>query len=155
MSNNYRQFSFALNLSSKAEAVWFQKELTKLSEKEDKDTGGTCADYDWTVYGHEESQVRDALTGLPVPPGPPHVWFRDNGEYGNVDQIADVVQRYFKKFCTKGYFTLSWADTCSKHRIGEFGGGFCVVTAKGQHWSNEHEFVTKHTKGLESRDLHR
>lgn len=137
MSNNYRQFSFALKLGSAKEASWFRTRLLKAMSAEDSD-GGSGHDFDATVE-NKESDSR-------------HVWFRDNGEYGNVEQIADIVQEYLKKFDKKGYFTMSWADTCSKHRLGEFGGGFCVVTAKAQHWFNEHEFLTKRTKGLESRN---
>ena len=144
MANNYRQFSFALKLANKKEAVWFQKLLEKASKREDPESGGTMADFDWTVYGH----VKPAEGA----PQETYVWFRDNGESGNIDHIADLVQIYLKKFCPKGYFTMSWADICSKHRIDEFGGGFCVVTAKKQHWLNEHEFTTKNTKGLTSRN---
>lgn len=145
MANNYRQFSFTLKLANKKEAVWFQKLLEKAQKTEEPDGCGTMADFDWTVYGHvtPPEGVGDIR---------PHVWFRDNGEYGNVDQVADLVQLYLKKFCPKGYFTMSWADTCSKHRVNEFGGGFCVVTAKKQHWLNEHEFLIESTKGLQSRN---
>lgn len=141
MSNNYRQFSLSLKLANKKEAVWFQKLLEKAQKTEEPDGCGTMTDFDWSVYPTKEE-----------PKTNPHVWFRDNGEYGNVEQVADLVQMYLKKFCPKGYFTMSWADVCSKHRINEFGGGFCVVTAKEQHWFNENEFITKNTKGLESRN---
>jgi hypothetical protein len=147
MANNYRHFSFALKLANKKEAVWFQKLLEKAQKTEEPESGGTMTDFDWTVYGHVAPQE-----GTHQELSWPYVWFRDNGEYGNVDQVADLVQMYLKKFCPKGYFTMSWADTCSKHRVGEFGGGFCVVTAKEQSWFNENDFLTKHTKGLESRN---
>jgi hypothetical protein len=148
MANNYRQFSFALKLANKKEAVWFQKLLEKASDTEDPESGGTMADFDWTVYGHVKPPegTHQELQG-------PHVWFRDNGEYGNVDHIADLVQMYLKKFSPQGYFTMSWADTCSKHRLGEFGGGFAVVTAKEQHWMDENSLETKHAKTLTRRNL--
>jgi len=141
VANNYRHFSFALKLANKKEAVWFQKRLEKAAKTPEEDEWGSMADFDWIVYpvNAEDKNL-------------PHVWFRDNGEYGNVEQVANYVQEYLKKFCHKGYFTMSWADTCSKHRLGEFGGGFVVVTAKEQHWMNESAWVTKHTKGLESRN---
>lgn len=146
MANNYRQFSFALKLQHHGEAEWCQKELDLLKITEDED-GNLMTDYDWTVFG---------LTGMKTLGDiiqPPYVWFRDSGESGNVEQIADFVQSYLKKFCPKGYFHMSWADTCSKPRVDEFGGGFCIVTAPKIIWFNESEWVTKNTKKLELRNL--
>lgn len=126
MANNYRQFAFCLKLRNKEEADWFVKTLKEASEKEDED-GETCTDFDWDV-GIEENF---------------NVYFRDNGEFGNVEQIADFVEKYLKHFEVPGHFRISWADTCSKHRIDEFGGGFAVVTAEGTHWFNETEWLSE------------
>jgi len=135
MANNYRQFSFALKLNNKKEATWCQKRLQKLSETEDEEGGGTKTDFSWEVY-------------QPNPTSESHVWFKDNGESGNVEQIADFVEEYLKKFEPKGYLVMTWADFCDKHRLGEFGGGVAVVTAGYQHWFQEHQWVSKLTKSL-------
>jgi len=146
MANNYRQFSFALKLANKKESEWCQKELSRLSKIDDGEGGETSTDFDWTVFPVKKLTVD---TGAEESP---HVWFRDNGEYGNVEQIADFVQSYFKKFYKQGYFVMTWSDTCSKHRIGEFGGGLAVVTAKDQHWFQDHQWVDELTKTLTQRN---
>jgi hypothetical protein len=141
MANNYRQFSFALKLANKKEAAWCQKTLKKLSETDDGEGGETTTDYDWSVYPTKEE-----------PKALPHIWFRDNGEYGNVEQIANFVEKYLKKFQPNGYFTMTWSDTCSKHRIGEFGGGLAVVKARETHWFQDHQWIDELTKTLTSRN---
>jgi len=143
MANNYRQFSFALQLKNVKEAIWCQKRLKKLSETEDEEGCGTKTDFDWTVY-------RPTATDPKINP---HVWFKDNGESGNVEQIADFVEEYLKKFDKQGYFAMTWADFCDKHRLGEFGGGLALVKADGQHWFQEHQWIDELTKTLTSRNV--
>lgn len=140
MANNYRQFSFSLKLNDTKESKWFQTQLQRASKKEDSD-GIPLTCFDWTVYPNESSKESD-----------PHVWFRDNGESGDVEQIAGFVEKYLKKFKPNGYFEMTWADTCSKQRIGEFGGGIAVVTAETTHWFNDHQWVTRLTENLERRN---
>ena len=140
MANSYRQFSLVLNLDNKKEETWCRKTLKKLSQTESAE-GGSETDFDWTVYPAGED-----------PKSHPWIWFHDGGEYGNVEQIADFVEKYLKKFQPKGYFVLSWADTCSKSRVGEFGGGLAVVTANGPTWFNDSDWVNTLTKRLESRN---
>lgn len=147
MANNYRQFSFALKLNNKKEAVWCQKRLKKLSETEGEDGYGSMTDFEWTVYGHLKAG-EGPRAELPIP----YIWFHDNGESGDVDQIAIFVGEYLSKFSPKGFLLMTWADICSKPRLDEFGGGFAVVTAEKTHWFDEHKWAEKLTEGLESRN---
>lgn len=50
-------------------------------------------------------------------------------ESGDIDNLSIFVQAYLKKFMPKAHFTMQWASTCSKPRVGEFHGGAMVVTA--------------------------
>lgn len=50
-------------------------------------------------------------------------------ESGDVDAILALVQAYLKKFAPQQRFGLGWANTCSKSRVGDFGGGAAFVTA--------------------------
>lgn len=141
MANNYRQFSFALKLKSKKEVEWFKKRLDKARESEDD--YGDMHDFDAVVYPTSPEDKNE-----------PHVWFTDTGEYGNIDHIVIIVQEYLAKFNPKGYFLMTWADYCSKHRLDEFGGGFCIVMANRTAWSDEHKVVEKVAKGLERVNHH-
>ena len=51
-------------------------------------------------------------------------------ENGSIDNVASLVQGFFKHFNYKCIFTLQWAHTCSKPYVGAFGGGVIAVTAE-------------------------
>ena len=55
-------------------------------------------------------------------------------ECGNIDTLAVTLTKFLKKFRPKLALILSWADTCSSMRAGEFGGGAVAITASHQEW---------------------
>lgn len=57
-------------------------------------------------------------------------------EAGNVDALLDIMQAFLAKFRPDDCFTMEWAHTCEKPRVGEFGGGAAFVTATGQQFIN-------------------
>ncbi len=62
-----------------------------------------------------------------------HLWFR-SAEYGNVAQVAHLVQKFLKQFAPSDSWSLTWATTCSKPRAGEFGGAAVFITASDSSW---------------------
>lgn len=52
-------------------------------------------------------------------------------EVGEPEHVASVLESFLKKFRPLETITFSWAYTCSKLRVNEFGGGAAVVTADG------------------------
>jgi len=50
-------------------------------------------------------------------------------EYGDPDQVGSFVQEFLKTFRPDQEFTITWAYTCSKPRVGGFGGGAAIITA--------------------------
>ena len=139
VANNYRQYSAALELHNEEEKEWARTRLTLLStcwedredlkdddafQRELKAVGelgynddpdrGRAFDSEWEIEEDVDS----------------YVWFHSDGEEGEVDHVAAFVQEFFRKFQPDGIFCISWADTCSKPRIGEFSGGALVVTAE-------------------------
>jgi hypothetical protein len=52
-------------------------------------------------------------------------------ESGSPEDVCDVLERFIKDNRPSGYVAFTWADTCSKPRPGEFGGGAAFVSAKG------------------------
>ncbi len=69
-----------------------------------------------------------------------HLWFR-TAEYGSVDRVAHLVQKFLKRFRPNDCWSLTWATTCSKPRVGEFGGGAVFVTATDIKWNDAYDFV--------------
>ena len=47
--------------------------------------------------------------------------------------------------------TLTYATTCSKPRVGEFGGGAVFVTAHEIKWQNAYDFVEQERTAFEAK----
>ena len=66
-------------------------------------------------------------------------------ESGDPFQAADFIQEYLRYLgVIKGGVFFSWAETCSKPRINEFGGGCFIVTAFEQHWQGSRDLIQAH-----------
>ena len=77
-----------------------------------------------------------------------HLWIR-TCERGYVDGAAQLVRKFLKKFRPDQCWSLTYATTCSKSRVGEFGGGAVVVTADEIRWQNAYEFVEQQRAAFE------
>lgn len=154
MANNYCQFSEMLELDNEEQADWCKRELAGALSREDapadlqseewqKWLEGWCKErgvdeqdadcwpgFDWQV----ERDANGKPTGL---------WVHDDGESGNLEMLASFVQMFLKKFRPEDCWSLTWADFCSKPRIGEFGGGGIFVTAKKTELMTAYGFVAK------------
>lgn len=138
MANNYLQFSLLVPLKSKAELRWVAKTLasiTKLFDNRELDEkraralgtlGRRIIDEQWDYMDFQFSlePTRDDADGVAA------LWLYAE-ESGDPDQVAAVLEEFLKKFRPTGVITFSWAYTCSKLRVNEFGGGAAVVTADG------------------------
>jgi hypothetical protein len=124
MANNYTQFSFLLPLPTdpeKAKLVpeWVkaQQEMTDVTQELDDNVEW----YEWYRYLMEFD--------------PNGVWIYTD-ETGSPEAAANIAQLYLSDFDIEGGVLITWADTCSKPRIGEFSGGAVVVTKDKQMWQN-------------------
>jgi len=70
-------------------------------------------------------------------------------EYGRVDCVGHLVQKFLKKFRPNDYWSLTYSASCSKPRVGAFGGGAVFVTADKIVWCNAHDFVEQQRRALE------
>lgn len=138
MANNYLQFSLSVPLKNKAELNWVAKTLAaitrlfdspgELDEKRARvlgPLGRRIIDEQWDYFDVQwsiEPAHDDAHIGA--------LWIYAE-ESGNPDQVATVLEMFLQKFRPTGVITFSWAYTCSKLRVNEFGGGAAVITADG------------------------
>jgi hypothetical protein len=67
------------------------------------------------------------------------LWFHSEGV--NTDKIAYFMQQFLKQWHPTGCWSMTYAEYCSKPRIGEFGGGAIFVTATEIKWLNAHEYI--------------
>ena len=69
-----------------------------------------------------------------------HLWLYAK-EGGDLERIAHLVQKYLRQFRQQNCWSLTYATTCSKPRVSEFGGGAVFVTAEEVKWQNAYDFV--------------
>ena len=112
MPDNYRLFSCEMDALSDEELAWCRRELARREFDEGSEFG---ADFEWSVEVDGEG-VRS-------------LWIRSE-DAGNANDVAHFVQAFLKQFRPDTCWWMSWADTCSKPRVGEFCGGAVFVTAE-------------------------
>jgi len=145
MANNYLNFSEVLNHLNEDEAAWLRGQLEVVYVFGDeefpedeipdrlrgvepdwygartwRDMDGYDPD-DGELVGFEYQFAEDTDWGR-------YLWIYAE-EWGNVDHVAHFVQKFLKKFRPDRWWSLQYALTCSKLRVGSLGGGAVFVTA--------------------------
>jgi hypothetical protein len=130
MADNYTQFSTILDVGTKENVA---KALAIFNEwgKQHEEDGCLCFEIDNT---DEE--------------GPTELWLYDH-EYGNPEDVVKYVTKIGKDLKLKGKWGFSWADTCSKPRLDEFGGGAVVVDLETGHdeWMITYHWLNEQLQG--------
>ena len=110
MANNYSQFSEMIPCESKEQQDWLMQELA-VGIKDDDGEGYPVCEF--------ETDGKDVWVYSP--------------EFADLDALAEVVVAFQLQFGITKPWTLTWADSCSKPRLGNFGGGGMVVY-RGEFW---------------------
>ena len=76
-----------------------------------------------------------------------YLWIYSN-DYGNIDKVGHFVQTFLKRFRPNECWSLTYACTCSKPRVGQFGGGTVIVTASDIIWHDAHAIADRVTREL-------
>lgn len=134
MADNYLQYSVEVTGLTDEEIAWFQQALTwDLSEEQEKakaqgadpDTvtppGWWEEDAECVGLSYELDQVRREVLLYAV-------------ENGNAGCAAELLFAFVTEFRPAAIYTIEWAETCSRMRPGEFGGGACVISREGIEW---------------------
>lgn len=147
MANNYSQFSNGITKITSKEAIWIKDFLTTPCPNEEDDPKGFKAwraereikeadDADWFPSFEWALEEKDTFLWLYA------------SESADIDYLVSFVQAFFKKFRPKAVFTATGADTCSKLRIGEFGGWWIAVSAKKVLYGNTYSAADAAAKKL-------
>lgn len=110
MADNYVLFSENLGPLTPEEEKWWVDTIEAI-ETSDEEPPWDLVDFQWQIQDHE-------------------IWFISD-ENGDVDQVCELVCRFFKAHRPSDRFTMRWAETCSKSRVGQFSGGRAAVTKWG------------------------
>ena len=150
MANNYCQWSEYISLNNKEEADWMKDVLHlnaskyETPEDENLDDSEVVQKILSKHFGIELS-----VDDTECFPGFSHNFHNDQGahiyaeEFGDIGTAAIILQAFLKKFRPNEYFSVQWADTCSKPRAGEFGGGAVFITANNLEWMHTGDWVSK------------
>ena len=159
MADNYLEFSEVIPNLTKAEEAWLNDQLQTISIFGDQEypedavppeLAGTKPDWNGVRFLRDKTDFDpqyDAL-GFECSFGDDtdgwgrHLWLYTE-DWGNVTNVVHLVQKFLKKFRPDECWSLTWASTCSKPRVGEFGGGAVFVTAKRTCWENAHDFIDR------------
>jgi hypothetical protein len=140
MANNYSQFSEGMfeNLTAEEEK-WITEVLKEKDTEEVQDLLGDVQ-FDaemWPGFQfeiEEENKVR-------------YLWLYSN-EYVCSDNVIAFLQAFIRKFRPDAIVSFTWADYCSRLRVGEFGGGWGVVTAEKCETGSAHGEAARITEEL-------
>jgi hypothetical protein len=152
VADNYLQFSEVIAKLTEQEEAWLKSQLESIrvfGEKEypedavpvdlaDKEADWSGVrflrdkpdhDAEWDSLGFEFGFHEDHDNGGYVTDGwGRHLWLYAEC-WGDVSNVAWLVQKFLKKFRPNECWALTYSTTCSKPRVGEFGGGAVFVTA--------------------------
>jgi hypothetical protein len=151
MADNFMVFSEVIPHLIDDEAHWcqsrldhleslFDGDLTKDAEDpalrllpEDSTYDPNCGSFLWAVQKENDTEWGR------------HLWlYADEGF--DPETVATFAQEFLKRFRPLSSFAFTWSETCSKPRVGEFGGGAGFVTADDVQFFHTHEWVReRHT----------
>ena len=155
MANNYTQFSESIGELTQDEQKWirdalnhggivFQRFVDQLTKEEDE-SAETFPEFDWSIGPHskwDEGRGRYEDTKLG------ELWLR-SADSCDLNHVALFVQAFLTTWRPRTFFSLTWADTCDKLRVGEFSGGAVFITAERAELHSVGEWVQQKKEAFE------
>jgi len=126
MSNSLTQFSFTVAVPDPAATA--AAYAAALLERAEAGVLVEVPDQAHPVFGEDPYATPPELTAV-TDEDEPHVWLTDDAGESDLDCTAAVVRWLLRTQGGIGPVFFEWADTCTKPRVGAFGGGAMVVTA--------------------------
>jgi hypothetical protein len=121
MADNFQQFSEIVPALTAKEQAWARRVLGEIRSAKQLTAAGinpkvTDLD-DWPGFHWE------------VDPDNGDLWLCGQ-DHGNVSHAAEFVRAMLARFRPTDCWSLTWSETCSRPRVGEFGGGGVFVTSR-------------------------
>ena len=147
MANHYTQFSESLKVNNSDEEHWLREQLAHVYLTESKQLFPTETpqlkasgeSYEELPRFHAEALQREVTDcsldfvgfswEIQKDDEETSLWIYAQ-ESGDVEQVAYFVQLFLRRFAPDGWWTLAWANTCSRMLVGQFSGGSVLVTAR-------------------------
>lgn len=136
MADNYVLFSTIIPRLTPQEQAWVTNLLDSDTEDNPPDlaAAGMPLDEvdvdDWPGFQWEIRQ----------PEGDLWLYAEDSG---NVQHVGHFVRAFLARFRPNDRWQMTWAETCSKPRIGEFGGGGVFASASSVRFFSAHDWLAR------------
>ncbi|MGO9115646.1 MAG: hypothetical protein ACLP9L_41090 [Thermoguttaceae bacterium] len=172
MADHFQQFSEMLPNLTAEEAAWLEEQLQPILVFGDREfceddpaiatlpvsdpdfTGPRFLrddpDFDcrYDVRDFEFDFIDDQDNGTP----PTRELWLYADTHGNPEHVAWLIQKFLKRFRPDQCWSLTYANTCSKPRVGEFSGGAVFVTANEIKQQTADDFVQQQRAASEKPD---
>jgi len=156
MANNYTMFSEGIEDLTPEEKEW----INNIPTREDFEDSSLYSDDDWDKgfiqalkdYGLDTNDVEDTIDDFPYFEHliQENLWWLYAEESVYFEHVACLVQAFIKKFRPDYIFKITWCEYCDKPRIGEFGGGWVVVSKDEIIYGNAYKEVDEITEALKT-----
>jgi hypothetical protein len=129
------QFSEIIPDLSEAEVAWFMKYIEHRHRK---------LDIDGNEHEFDDDGYPDFGFKIMVDDDGTSAWFFA-AKHGNVSQVAETVQEFLRVHRPNSFFSMTWSESNTILKPGEFDGGAVFVTAEeiemfhGVEWAREKE----------------
>jgi len=128
MANNYLLFSEVLTDITPDQKIWLEKFLAPPPDSVFDDDAAIAK------WAQEHGCLPDEAGYYPTfrysfePSGANCSLWMYSEESANLEEVAALVHVFFREFAIDKVWTLTYSETCSKPRVGEFSGGWVVVS---------------------------
>lgn len=158
MANNYLQFSEMLGDITPDQKVWLEKFLSQPPDSvfdddaaiakwaEDHGCQPDEAEY-YPTFQYAFEKQRGAEGN-----GKHDLWLYSE-ESANLDEVAALVYEFFNQFNIDEVWTLTYAEMCSKPRVGEFSGGWVVISKDEIIYGNAYAEAKQIARALKTGDF--
>jgi hypothetical protein len=158
VADYYLQFSATLDHLTKPQAEWLASQLEKVYVIDDRELsedelppGKSPQDAQWSGcrgyrnWGGYTPECGDDVGfeyqfSEPESDHDRHLWLYSE-DHAELERVAHIVQKFLKTFRPNDSWSMTYASTCSKPRIGEFSGGALFVTASRVRFFNAGDFI--------------
>jgi hypothetical protein len=114
MAQNYTFFSFTFPVHNELEHAWIKENLDTYANA-DSDDFQYSAGFATDLPYHQDDASFDLA-----------IWADESGD-SDVEAVIAFIESFFRAMRPTGGFGFEWANTCSKPRPGEFGGGAAFI----------------------------
>lgn len=168
MADNYTLLSAALHVDTPEQKAWIEKYLPLIEQADDElfnplleelkreaevlDLLGAWDEVNECVYqgmNGPECSIDDCDDDE----SKHFLWIRSEDNYGSLEGLANLILIWMHKFKITKPFGMQWADTCSKPRLDEFGGGAVLITTNGNsgiYWMSTSQWLDEQAENLGS-----